>query len=183
LWLIQLADKCYIGYMYMKYLIIMIIIACSGFWNLEASAFWGNPSTDPASGLNVEAGFDVNTITTITGKVVSPPEQRGQGQHTEMTVTTPQGNVTVVLGPWSFWEKQAISVVKNQELTITGSLAQGKDGTFYLFVQRIENQNTGETTTLRSESGAPLWSRGGASSNRNGLRGMGNQGGMRWGRK
>jgi len=137
-------------------------------WNRESSAFWGDGSTDPASGLNVASGYDVNTITSMSGVVVSPPERKGRGQHTEMSVSAARGTVTVVLGPWWYWEKQTITIAKNQELTITGSLAQGKDGALYLFAQRLENRSNGEAVTLRSESGKPLWSAGGRG---NGIRG------------
>ena len=176
----------------MKRHILIFLLATLILWNREASAFWGSDSTDSASGLDVAAGFDVNTITTVTGTVVMPPERKGQEQHTVMSVAAPQGAVTVVLGPWWYWEKQAIAITKNQELAITGSLAQGKDGALYVFAQRLENRSTGEAVTLRSESGKPLWSRAG-SGNQNGIRphggsgprsGAGNRGGgMRGGKR
>lgn len=148
-------------------IICMIIFLC--LWSQRASAFWGSGSTDVASGLDVAAGFDVNTITTVTGSAMTLPERKGQEQHTVMTVAATQGAVTVVLGPWWYWEKQNFIVVKSQELTVTGSLAQGKDGALYLFAQKIENRSTGATVTLRSESGKPFWSRGG-SGNQSGSR-------------
>ena len=151
----------------MKRHIIILIIALLCFWNRGASAFWGNDSTENARGVNVVAGYDVNTVTTVTGKVLTPPERMGQGQHTEMSIATAQGNVAVILGPWDYWEKHTITITKNQEISITGSLAQGKDGTLYIFAQRLENRSSGETIMLRSESGKPLWSRSG-SGNQNG---------------
>jgi hypothetical protein len=176
----------------MKRSILIIMFAALCLWSRQAYAFWGSDSTDTASGLDVAAGFDVNTITTVAGTVIALPERKGQEQHTVMTVAAPQGTVTVVLGPWSYWEKQAFTVMKNQEVAITGSLAQGKDGALYLFAQRLENRSTGENVTLRSESGKPLWSRG-ASGNQSGNRqldgsgprsGAGNRGsGMRGGRR
>ena len=176
----------------MRRLILIFTIAFLSFWNREASAFWGSDSTDSASGLNMAAGFDVNTITVLTGTVMTPPERKGQEQHTVMSVSTTQGTVTVVLGPWSYWEKQTMTITKKQDLAITGSLAQGKDGSLYLFAQRLENRGNGETVTLRSESGQPLWSRAGSGS-QNGIRqyggsgprsGAGNRGsGMRGGRR
>ncbi|OGR23936.1 MAG: hypothetical protein A2X83_03835 [Desulfuromonadales bacterium GWD2_54_10] len=148
----------------MKRHILIFIFAILSFCNHEASAFWGSSSTDSASasGLDVAAGFDVNTITTLSGMVMTPPESKGQEQHTVMSVAATQGNVTVVLGPWWYWEKQNFTITKKQDLTITGSLAQGKDGVLYLFAQRIENRSNGETVTLRSESGTALWSRAGS---------------------
>lgn len=176
----------------MKRHIFIVMVVILGVVSREASAFWGDDSADTASGLNVAAGFDVNTITTVTGTVVAPPERKGQEQHTVMSVATGQGSVTVVLGPWGYWEKQAIGIAKNQRLAIVGSLAQGKDGALYVFAQRLENRSTGETVTLRSESGTPLWSRAGSAGKDgnyqrggSGLRsGAGNRGsGMRGGRR
>lgn len=174
-----------------RYIFIFMLVTLS-LWKNEAAAFWGSDAKDSPSGLNVAAGFDVNTITTVVGKVTTLPESKGQEQHTEMTVAAGQGAVTVVLGPWWFWEKQAVTITINQELTITGSLAQGKDGALYLFAQRLENRSSGETVTLRSESGKPFWSRNG-SGNQTGNRkldgsgartGAGSRGsGMRGGRR
>jgi len=158
----------------------------------QASAFWGTDSTDSTSGLNVSGGFDVNTINTVAGTVTTLPERKGQERHTVMTVATTQGAVTAVLGPWWYWEKQTITITKNQDVTITGSLAQGKDGALYVFAQRLENRSSGESLTLRSESGKQLWS-GPGSGSQNGTRlyggsgprsGAGNRGnGMRGGRR
>jgi len=91
----------------------------------------------------------------------------------------------VLLGPWSYWERQGFTVSRDQEITVTGSRAQGKDGSVYLFAQRLENKNSGATVMLRSETGSPLWSRGGGSGNggsqysgRGGGAGSGYRGGM-----
>ena len=176
----------------MKRHILIVIIAILSFCKHDASAFWGNSSTDSASGLNVTEGFDVNTIKTLSGKVITPPESKGQEQHTVMSVAAAQGTVTVVLGPWWYWEKQRVTIAKNQDLAITGSLAQGKDGLLYLFAQRIENRSNGEVVTLRSESGTALWSRAGSGNRTGGRQNMGSgphsgagsrSGGMRGGRR
>ena len=158
----------------MKQRSIIFFVAFLSFWSHEASAFWWNNSSDFASGLNVAAGFDVNTITTITATVAAPPERKGGEQHTLMSVNTSQGIVTVVLGPWEYWEKQKITITKNLNLSITGSLAQGKDGALYVFAQRRENRSNGETVTLRSESGTPLWSRDGSETNNGAVQNNGN---------
>lgn len=146
----------------MKRLVALMIIGAISFCGREACAFWGSGSTDSTSGLNVASGFDVNTITTLAGTVVIAPGSRGSEPHAVMSVATAKGPLTVVLGPRWYWEKQTITCTANQELTITGSLAQSKDGALYLFAQRIENRSNGETVILRSASGKPLWSRSGA---------------------
>ena len=176
----------------MKRSVLILMVTALFFWSSHAAAFWWSDSPDTASGLDVAAGFDINTINTVSGTVMTLPERKGQEQHTVMTVATPRGDVTVVLGPWWYWEKQAFAMTKNQDIAITGSLAQGKDGALYLFAQKLENRTSGEAVTLRSESGKPLWSRGGSGS-QNGNRkldgsgsrsGAGNRGsGMRGGRR
>lgn len=176
----------------MKRNVLIFMVAALCLLSRQASAFWGNDPSDSTSGLNVAEGFDVNTITTVAGTVTMLPERKGQEQHTVMSVATTHGSVTVVLGPWWNWEKQTITITKNQDMSITGSLAQGKDGALYLFAQRLENRSSGETVTLRSESGNPLWSRSGTGNqggnhqlNGSGSRsGAGNRGsGMRGGRR
>jgi hypothetical protein len=176
----------------MKQIFIISLIAFTCIWHQDANAFWGSDSSVGNSGLDVTTGFDINTITTVSGVVTTPPGRKGQEQHTELSIETARGAVTVVLGPWSYWEKQSMIITKSQEVMVTGSLAQGKDGLLYVFAQRIENRNNGESVVLRSESGKPLWSAGGAQG-RNGTyqnqgsgsrNGAGNRGsGMRGGRR
>ncbi|MBT0666469.1 DNA-binding protein [Geobacter pelophilus] len=171
--------------------VLILMVAIMTVCTHEANAFWWSDTKDPVSGLDVTAGFDVNTVTTMTGSVTSPPERKGEQNHTLMSLATQQGTVTVIMGPWWYWERQTIKITSNQELTVTGSRAQGKDGTIYLFAQRIENRSSGESLTLRSESGVPLWSRSG-SGNQNGMQqsggpqsgsGMRSGGGFRGGRR
>lgn len=145
----------------MKRSIFLIMLVLLSFGSGNAAAFWGSKSKD-ASGLNVSAGFDVNTITTLTGAVLTPPGRHGEEDQIIMSINTIQGAVTVVLGPWWYWEKQGVTFTKDQGLAVTGSLAQGKDGGLYLFAQRLENSSNGEAILLRSESGAPVWSQPGA---------------------
>jgi|GEM_PF-5059446 len=149
---------------------MILLMAFFSFDPATVSAFPVFGQGNGENGLNVASGFDVNTITTLTGKVAAPPERRGYGQHTELTVETTRGTVNAMLGPWWYWEKHGIGISMNQELSITGSMAQGKNGAYYIFVQRIENKSSKESVTLRLESGMPLWSR----------RAMGREGGFRF---
>lgn len=146
----------------------LLILVSAGIFTFsqEAVAFWENSATDSTSGLNVAAGFDVNTVTTLNGRVVKPPQRKDASQHTEMSIATDHGNVTVVLGPWWFWKNQSITLSRDQEVAITGSRAQGKDGLMYLFAQRIDNRSNGQSVILRSESGAPLWAGSGSGKGR-----------------
>lgn len=158
----------------MKRFFLILTILILSICGQEADAFWGKGGNETASGLNVDTGFDINTITTMAGVVATPPEGAGSRSPALLSMTTAQGMVKVILGPWWYWEQQNIVISKDQELSVTGSLAQGKDGSFYLFAQRIENRSDGKTLTLRSENGVPLWSRNGSENHG----GMGRQGGM-----
>jgi len=165
----------------MKRTIIAIVIfaAMIAGGHREALAFWGSNSGKSASGLDVAGGYDVNTVTTVSGTVITPPARIDQSEHVQMTIATQQGTITALLGPWSYWERQGFSIDRDQEINITGSRAQGKDGTLYLFAQRVDNITNGTTITLRSESGSPMWSRSSSGSgNRGGqLSGRGSGGG------
>jgi hypothetical protein len=155
-----------------RHILISLTVIAIAMYSREVSAFWGNETKETASGLNVAEGFDINTVGTLTGTVMTPPERTGEEQHTAMTVTTPQGKVTLILGPWWYWERQSVVISKGQEIAVTGSRAIGKDGSLYVFTQRLENLSTGEAVALRSETGAPAWSRT-ASGSQTGIRQQG----------
>jgi len=141
--------------------IIVTLAMIAGGHQDEARAFWGSDTRQNPSGLDVTAGYDVNTVTTIRGTVISPPARIDQSEHTQMTVTTQQGVVTVLLGPWDYWQQQNFTVSRGQDVSITGSRAQGKDGSLYLFAQKLDNKTSGTSITLRAETGSPFWSRSG----------------------
>lgn len=130
----------------------------------KAQAFWGSDARQNPSGLDVTTGYDVNTVTTMTGTVISPPARIGQSEHIQMTIATPQGVVTVLLGPSSYWERQGVTISRGQEIIMTGSCAQGKDGSLYMFAQKLDNKTSGVSLSLRSETGSPFWARSGAGS-------------------
>ncbi len=161
---------------------ILITVAIISVGSKEARAFWGDDARQSPSGLDVAAGYDVNTVTIIRGTVITPPAKADKNQHTQMTIATGQGVTTVLLGPWSYWEQQGFTVSRDQEISITGSRAQGKDGSTYLFAQKLENITVGRSLTLRSDAGVPNWSRsrgGGVGQNSN--RGAGGGAGYRGG--
>ena len=65
----------------------------------KAYAFWGSETRQNPSGLDVSSGYDVNTVTTITGTVITPPARIDKSEHIQMTIATREGTVTVMLGP------------------------------------------------------------------------------------
>lgn len=147
--------------MKLNILIIIIFIFISG-WHGEARAFWGSDERQTPSGLDVTAGYDINTVTTMRGTVISSPSRIDKSEHAQMTITTQKGIVTVLLGPWAYWERQGFAINREQQISVTGSSAQGKDGSEYIFAQKLENITTNTTITLRAETGSPMWSRSGS---------------------
>ncbi len=143
-------------------LFIIVIFVMIAVVQGEARAFWGSEARQNRSGLDVAAGYDVNTVTTIRGTVITPPAKIEQGEHTQMTITTQQGTVIVLLGPWTYWEREGLMISRDQEVSISGSRAQGKDGSEYLFAQKLDNIANSTTITLRTETGSPLWLRSGS---------------------
>ena len=145
----------------MKQIALTLLALAVGIGSIsEASAFWGNDASQRNNGLDVAAGYDVNTVATIRGTVITPPVKADKNEHTQMTIAAGQEVVTVLLGPWSYWERQGFTVSRNQEISVTGSRAQGKDGSTYLFAQKLENKTVGGSLLLRADSGVPNWSRG-----------------------
>lgn len=111
------------------------------------------------SGLDFSQGYDVNTVATISGRVVALPELTGLGGrgHAVIVIQARDERINLVVGPGRFWEKQGMAVSVGDEVKVRGAIAQGRDGNTYMFTQQIECRGTGSAVTLRSESGAPLW--------------------------
>lgn len=138
----------------------------------EAGWWFGQESRQDKSGLDFNRGYDVNTVTTVSGTASSLPSAIDKGP---MMIEVKSGSetVTLCLGPKTFWESKGIAVRLNDELTAKGSKAQGEDGRTYLMVQTLANKSAGTQVTLRSERGDPAWSGRNAGSGRFG-------GGMRY---
>lgn len=130
------------------------------------------------SGLDFSGGYDINTVSTMSGQVVSLPHS---GEKGNIIVEIKSGNQTlnICVGPESFWEKKGFAITLNDELTVKGSKAQGKDGKSYVLAQKLVNRTTGAQMDLRSEKGEPAWSGRNLGSMRNEspAGGMRNQGG------
>lgn len=140
---------------------------------LAGAAFAGFGFGDDVgkSGLDFTRGYDVNTVTNVSGRVASSP-QSGEKGHTFVDIKTHGETVTLCLGPESFWAKNGFPLRPRDEVIAKGSLAQGKDGRTYLMVQKLSNRTTGAQMALRNEQGSPAWS------GRNGGGMMGGRGGM-----
>jgi len=141
------------------------------------AGFFGSDDSGK-SGLDFTGGYDINTVSTMSGQVVSLPHS---GEKETVIVEIKSGNQTlnVSVGSGSFWDKKGIAINVNDELTVKGSKAQGKDGKSYVLAQKLVNRTTGAQMDLRNEKGEPVWSGGSLGSMRteNPAGGMRNQGG------
>ncbi|RII26326.1 MAG: DNA-binding protein [Geobacter sp.] len=111
------------------------------------------------SGLDFNKGYDVNTVTTVSGRVASSPRTDENGQ-VFVDVRTAGETISLSLGPERFWAKQEIPLRTNDEITAKGSKAQGRDGKTYLLVQKLTNRTTGTRAVVRNERGGAGWSGG-----------------------
>jgi hypothetical protein len=109
------------------------------------------------SGLDFNKGYDVNTVTTVAGRVVSSP-WIDEKEHVFVDVKSGRDIISLSLGPQSAWEKKEIPLHPNDDITAKGSRAQGKDGKNYLMVQKLTNRTTGVQLNVRNEHGGPSWS-------------------------
>lgn len=122
------------------------------------AGFFGFGSDDKGkSGLDFNRGYDINTVATVSGRVVSLPRAGGSEQYL-IGIKSGAENVNVSVGPASYWEKKGIPVRINDEISARGAKAQGEDGKTYLLTQKLVNRSTGGQLELRSESGHPAWS-------------------------
>lgn len=129
---------------------------CLLFGAAFAAFGFGSSDTDK-SGLDFKQGYDVNTVTTVSGRATTVP-QTGDEKNVLLEINGKEGKFTLYLGPVSFWEKKGIPIRPNDDLSAKGSLAQGKDGKVYLLTQKVSNRTTGAQLDLRDDKGEPAWS-------------------------
>lgn len=110
-------------------------------------------------GLNLDHGYDVNTVVSITGRIVALTVK--DERHTFAEVRTGDETIYLVLGPQWYWSEHGIAIRPNDRITAWGSKARDEDGATYILAQRIVNQITGAEVVLRSETGRPVWAGGG----------------------
>ncbi|MEI7816635.1 MAG: hypothetical protein WCI45_05515 [Desulfuromonadales bacterium] len=126
---------------------------------VAVQAFWGEDS-GKQSGLNLENGYDANTVTTITGRIKSV--QIGDDRrNAQLEVESNGSNVKVILGPQRFWAEKGITLKTGDSVTVRGSKAQGTDGIVYILAQKITDTTQDASVSMRSESGRPDWTGGG----------------------
>ena len=125
-----------------------------------ADAFWGfgDSGQQDKSGLDLEQGYDRNTVVKISGPVAVPPRPLAGGL-IAVDLNLPGEQIVVVLGPDWYLQDDNLHWKIGDQVTVRGSLAQGKDGRAYLLSQQITTPG-GTTIELRGQNGKPSWSGG-----------------------
>uniref|UniRef100_A0A831XEI3 Magnetosome protein MamS/MamX domain-containing protein n=1 Tax=Geobacter metallireducens TaxID=28232 RepID=A0A831XEI3_GEOME len=110
-------------------------------------------------GLNLDMGYDMNTVVAVTGEVKALIIK--DDRHTFVEVRTKDEPVFLVLGPQWYWERHGIALRPGDMVSAWGSKALDEDGSVHIIAQRVINRTTGSEVILRSQSGKPVWSAGG----------------------
>ncbi len=128
------------------------------FLPFPALAFWG-ADEGPQSSLNLESGYDVNTVTTVTGRILFV--QGGmEHRNVQLEIDTDRERMMVVLGPQHYLTEQGLVLKEGDEVRIRGSKAQGSKGIIYILAQKITKTSNEVAITLRDEWGVPNWAGG-----------------------
>jgi len=152
-------------------IICAIILNCAQAGTAFAG-FFG--SDEQKSGLDFNRGYDVNTVSTISGRVSSLPHP-GEKDNVLIEIKSGGETLNISVGPGSYWEKNGLAVKLNDELSVKGSKAQGKDGKSYLLAQKLVNRSTGAQLDLRNDKGEGVWS----GKNQSSMKSEGTAGSMR----
>jgi len=125
-----------------------------------ADAFWGFGDTrgSDKSGLDLERGYDRNTVVKISGSVAVPPRPLAGGL-VVVELNIQNERMVVVLGPAWYLQDDNLDWKIGDQVNVRGSLAQGKDGRTYLLSQQVGIPG-GATIGLRDENGNPFWAGG-----------------------
>ncbi len=82
--------------------------------------------------------------TTVSGQVLSLADNK-------LTVQTVTGKIEIGLGPIWYWDANRINLNPGDEVTVKGfHTDEFEPG-------RVTNESTGDSVTLRSDDGTPLW--------------------------
>ena len=134
--------------------IMAITLSCLLFGTAFAGFFGGEDNGK--SGLDFTGGYDINTVSTMSGRVVSLPQSVAK-ESVIVEIRSGHETLNIFVGPRSYWEKKGIAINLNDELTVKGSKAQGHDGKSYVLAQKVVNRSTGIQVDLRNEKGEPGW--------------------------
>ena len=123
-----------------------------------AFCFWGNDG-DNSPSLNFKSGYDINTVTTVTGRIIAI--QTGEDRPNVQLVLENNGVTSVIcIGPQRYWAENPLPFKTGDAITVRGSKAQGRDGVIYIMAQKIADTTQDVSFVLRDESGRPAWAGG-----------------------
>lgn len=144
-----------------KFIILFSLLILPFSFPFSAQAFWGTMKGDCTWCLNFESGYDVNTVTKVTGQILSI--QTGVDHHNlQVEIACCCGiRMMVVLCPQRYWSEQGMPLKVGDKVAVCGSKAQGQDGVMYILAQKITETSQEVAVILRDESGHPSWSGGG----------------------
>ncbi|MDD2541872.1 MAG: DNA-binding protein [Desulfuromonadaceae bacterium] len=120
------------------------------------AGFWDSDDTGK-SGLDFSNGYDINTVSTMSGRAISLP-YRGEKENVFIEIKSGNQNLNISVGPGTYWQQKGFAIALNDELIVKGSKAQGKDGKAYILAQKIVNRTTGSQIEVRNDKGEPRWS-------------------------
>jgi hypothetical protein len=142
-----------------KILSLLLLLLLPPVLPVPAQAFWGTAEDTPPV-LNLESGYDVNTVTTVSGRILSV--QSGTTRRNVQLEIEGMGGtrMMVVLGPQRYLAEQKVSLQAGEDVIVRGSKAQGKDGVMYILAREITQGSTETTIVLRDEDGYPKWAGG-----------------------
>jgi hypothetical protein len=141
--------------------LILIAVAMLPFAGAgTADAFWGfgGAGKPDKSGLDLEQGYDRNTVVKLSGTVAAPPHPFA-GDLIAFDLNPAGERMIVVLGPAWYLQDDNLDWKIGDRVTVHGSVARGKDGQTYLLTRQITTPG-GTTIELRAENGIPNWSGG-----------------------
>ncbi len=105
--------------------------------------------------------YDTTSIVTISGTVASVDSvasPRGNMYNVQLTVKDTSGTSTVVVGPSSYLDQQAIAFNTGDLVQVTGSKVHFNQNDLIIAAQIVTG---GKTIKLRDDSGKPVWPRNG----------------------
>lgn len=131
------------------YLTAALVLFFAG--NLFSQNGWG-----PGSSYN--RMYDTKSVETINGSVISidqitPDKNMSAGIH--LLLNTAGGNISVHLGPSWYIENQDIKIIKDDNISVTGSKVT-YNGDQVIIAKEVTKGD--QVLKLRDENGYPLWS-------------------------
>ena len=139
--------------------IILVVALALSMPHPVHAKWWGWGGGESQGELNLDSGYDANTVTTVEGRITAI--HTDDKPQVRVDLETSDRRIVVLLGPSNYWAEHGIKLTVGERVTVRGSKAQGEKGVVYLLAQKIGTQGGGQEVALRNDSGQPAWSGGG----------------------